>query len=106
MEKARNLCKENDVPFIMTSPLKDKFTVKELRAFLETNGVHIYCETDDIVYVNENYVCIYSITAGEKTINLGKERSVSELLAGSYQGTTDTITVEMQQYETRLFRLN
>ncbi len=106
MENARKLCKENDVPFIMTSALKDKFTVKELRAFLETSGVHIYCKTDDIVYVNENYVCIYSVTAGEKTISLGKERNVSELLGGTYQGKTDTVTVEMQQYETRLFRLD
>lgn len=106
MKNARRLCKQNDIPFIMTSALKEKFTVNELRAFLETNGVHIYCETDDIIYVNENYLCIYAVTGGEKTISLGKERNVDELPDGTYQGKTDTITVEMQQYETRLFRLS
>lgn len=106
MENARNLCRENNVPYIMTSTLKEKFTVNELRAFCETNGVHIYCETDDIIYVNENYICIYAVTEGEKTLDLGRERAVSELLAGNYQDNTDTITVEMQKGETKLFRLN
>ena len=105
MEKALNLCKENSVPYIMTSSIKEKFTVNELRAFCKTNGVHIYCETDDIIYVNENYICIYAVTAGRKTVDLGMERTVNELLSGNYQGNTDCITVEMQKGETRLFSL-
>ena len=105
MEKALGICKAEKVPYIMTSPLKDKFTVNELKAFCKANGVHIYCETEDIVYVNENYVCIYAVTAGEKTLDLGRERNVSELLGGTYCGKTDAFTVEMQKGETRLFRL-
>lgn len=105
MDNARALCEKNNVPYIMTSPLKEKFTVNELRAFCETNGVHVYCKTDDIVYVNENYLCVYAVTAGEKTIDLGKERNVSELLGGTYQNKTDTVTLDMQKGETRIFRL-
>ena len=105
MENARKLCKANNVPYIMTSNLKEKFTVNELRAFCKTNGVHIYCESEDIVYVNENYICIYAVTAGTKSLELGRERNVSELLAGNYQGNTTTVTVEMQKGETKLFRL-
>ena len=89
----------------MTSSLKEKFTVNELRAFCEANGVHIYCETDDIVYVNENYICIYAVTAGQKTLDLGRERNVKELLGGPYQGNADTVTLDMQKGETRIFRL-
>ena len=106
MENARNICKSNKVPYIMTSSLKDKFTINELRAFCQANGVHIYCETDDIVYVNENYISINAVTDGEKTLNLGKERNVQELLGGTYQGTADTVTITMQKGETRLFRLD
>lgn len=105
MDNARKLCKANNVPYIMTSNLKEKFTVNELRAFCKTNGVHIYCESEDIVYVNENYICIYAVTAGTKSLELGRERNVSELLAGNYQGNTATINVEMQKGETKLFRL-
>ena len=106
MENARNLCVTNDIPYIMTSALKEKFTVNELRAFCKTNGIHTYCETDDIIYVNNNYICIYAVTAGEKTLYLEKERKVSELLGGNYQNTTDSINVTMQKGETKLFRLN
>ncbi len=106
MEKALSICKENGIPYIMTSSLKEKFTVNELRAFCKTNGVHVYCETDDIIYVNRNYVCIYAVTAGEKTISLNSERNVSELLGGTYQTTADTFTLEMQKGETRIFRLD
>ncbi len=106
MENARNLCKMNDIPYIMTSPLKEKFTVTELRAFCKANGVHIYCETDDIIYVNENYICIYAVTDGEKTLDIGKKKNINELLGGNYQGTADSITIKMQKGETRLFRLD
>ncbi len=106
MENALSLCKANGVPYIMTSSLKEKFTVSELRAFCKTNGVHVYCETDDIIYVNENYICIYAVTEGEKTLSLGRERNVSELLGGTYQGAADTVTVKMQKGETKLFRLD
>ena len=106
MENARNLCEKNNVPYIMTSSLKEKFTVNELRAFCQVNGVHIYCKTDDIVYVNENYISIYAVTGGEKTLYLGSERAVNGLLGEPYQGNTDTVTVEMQKSETRLFRLD
>ena len=106
MENARNICEDNEIPYVATSALKKSFSVNELRAFCEANEVHIYCETDDIIYVNENYLCIYAVTEGEKTISLGKERKVNELLGGTYHSNTDTVTVEMQKGVTKLFRLN
>ncbi len=106
MENARYLCIINNIPYIMTSGLKEKFTVNELRAFCKANRVHIYCETDDIIYANENYICIYTVTAGKKTVNLGKKKIVSELLGGAYQCAADVFTVEMQKGETRLFRID
>ena len=36
----------------------------------------------------------------------GKERNISELLGGTYQGTVATFTIEMQKGETKLFRLD
>ena len=103
MKNALNLCITNNIPYIMTSSLKENFTVNELRAFCKTNRVHIYCVTDDIIYVNENYICIYAVTSGEKTLKLDKERYINEMLGGTYQGTADTFTFEMQKGQTRLF---
>ena len=106
MEKAINICKENNISYIITSDLKEKFTVNELRAFCKANGVHIYCESDDIIYVNNNYFSIYAVTGGEKSLVLSKERNITELLSGDYKSITDTVTVEMQKGETRIFRLD
>ncbi|MBQ3007125.1 MAG: hypothetical protein IJD78_06150 [Clostridia bacterium] len=91
-------CVSNNIPYIITSELKEKFTVGELRTFCKTNGIHIYCETDDIIYGNENYICICAVTSGKK-------RNVSELFDGTYRGATHG-TVELQRGETRLFRLD
>ena len=105
MENARKICMENSVPCLITSVPKEKFTVNELRTFCKTNGIHIYCETADIIYTNENYICICAVTSGEKTISLGKERNISELLGGTFQDHTQSFTLKMQKGETRLFRL-
>ena len=105
-ENARSLCKSDNIPNIVACEHKEKFTVNELRTFCETNGVHIYCETDDIVYVNENYICVYAVTAGRKTLDIGRERNIRELFGGTYQDTTDIFTVEMKKGETKLFRLD
>ncbi len=106
MGNALNICETNKLPYITTSAAKEKFTVSELRTFCEANGVHVYCETDDIIYVNENYICIYAVTGDEKIIRLSKKRMVRELLSGSYQSDTDTFAVKMQKGETKLFRLD
>lgn len=78
MKNARNLCKTDDVPYIMISVLKEKFTVNELRAFFKTSGVYIYCETDDIIYVNENYICIYVATSNSSNnLKVSRQATIS-----------------------------
>ena len=105
LKKALKICKESKIPYIMSTALKKNFTVKELRAFCETNGVRIYCETDDIVYINENFIAICATYGGEKTIKLGRKYDVCELLCDGNKFTSDTITVNMEKGEIKIFRL-
>ena len=105
LENAVSLCKENDVPYIMSTASKQSFTVNELRAFLKNSGVRIYCDTDDIVYINKNYAAIYAVSDGEKQIKLDREYNVSGLINADLSVKTDTITVQMKKGETKLFRL-
>ena len=105
MKKAVSLCKQNDVSYIMSTALKKNFTVKELRAFCEKSGVHIYCDTDDIVYVNENYAAIYACSDGEKKVSLGGKYKISGLINADGEYTSDTITVRMKKGEAKLFGL-
>ena len=105
LKNALSICKEKNIPYIIISALKREFSVKELRAFLAKNGVHVYCETDDIVYINENYLAIHAVNGGKKTIRFDKQYSVKPLIGTGDAVRGDTYTVTMNKGETRLFRL-
>lgn len=105
MENARSLCIKNNIPYIATSPEKGNFTTNDLKAFCKANGVHLYCETDDIIYVNENYIFIYAISDGEKQLKLTEKKNITQLLGGSYTGYSDTIATKMKKGDSILFSL-
>ena len=106
MTEALALCRQNGVRYLSTSRLKKDFTARELRAFCQTNGVHIYCRSDDIVYVNQHYIAVHSVTAGEKTLSLNGTYAYRALLGGSgMSGTGDTIRLNMNENETVLFQI-
>ena len=98
--------KKDGIKYISASKLKTEFSTAELRAFYESRGVHIYCRSDDIVYVNENYAVIHSVTAGEKKITLNGDYSYRELLTtNGTSGKGGVITVTMKENETLIFEL-
>lgn len=105
MKSAVSLCKEKDISYIMSTAAKEDFSVKELRAFCEKNGVRIYCETDDIVYINNNYVSVHAVTDGEKIIHLGSEKDITKIIPEEKESyVSDTIKITMHKGETVLFR--
>lgn len=105
LKNAVSICKEKNLPFIMSTALKKDFSVKELRSFCEANGVRIYCETDDIVYVNDNFAAIHAVTDGEKIISLDGEKTIRKIIPEEKETTvSDTIKIKMENGETVLFR--
>ncbi len=82
--------------------------VELLRNILKESGVHIYSEnSNDVVYVNANYVGLHSGIAEEKTIKLNGNYAVYDVINGEwYSMNTDTITFTHDAKETRLFRLS
>ncbi|MCQ2471227.1 MAG: hypothetical protein MJ147_04225 [Clostridia bacterium] len=104
MKTAISICKENKIPYIMSTAVKEKFSVKELRAFCESNGIKIYCESNDIVYVNDNFVAIHAVSDGEKIIYLDDEKEISQIIPQKKETViSDKITVKMSRGETILF---
>ena len=104
MKKAVSLCKENNIPCIMPTAEKPEFSVKELRTFCKANAVDVYCESDDIVYINDNYVSVHAARSGEKIIHLDGEKIIRRLIpAGKDTTVSDTIRVTMEKGETVLF---
>jgi|LSQX01.2.fsa_nt_gb beta-galactosidase len=84
-----------------------------LREFYDRNEVHIYCRSDDLIYVNHNYIGIYALSSGEKTMEIRKKKLVHAVLpdygsGGSYRTPVETtkIKINMEKDRCRLFRLN
>ena len=106
MSRAHEICRKNHIKYISTTKQKKNFSSSELRAFCAAQGVHIWCKSDDIVYVNDNYLAIHSTDAGEKTIYLNGVKSCRELLTqNGIQITADTIKISMKENETKLFEI-
>jgi len=51
-----------------------------LRNILKASGGHIYVDTNDVVYANNEFLCIYSPQGGKRTIHLPKQSLVINLL--------------------------
>ncbi len=82
--------------------------VELLRNILKKSGVHLYSEnSNDVVYVNDNYVGIHSGIGEQKTIKLNGRYAVYDVINGKwYSMNTDTITYTHARNETSLFRLS
>jgi hypothetical protein len=77
-----------------------------LRKIYKLSGVHLYIETNDVIYANHNYVAIHSSFASQKIIKLPEKRKVVELIDnGIKENLTDEISFYMEKYQTRLFRI-
>ena len=107
MKRALDLCKGGGVKYISVSGSKKEYSASELRAYCESRGVHIYCKTEDVFYINDNYFAIHSSEAGQKTICLDGEHSYRELLTDDpLTGKGDTVVIPMKANETKLFELS
>ena len=106
VRRAAALCEQNGVPFLAVSEAKPQFSAEELRAFCGAAGVHIYCESNDLLYVSKRYLALHAVRAGVKTVRLNGVHAYRELLAeNGRHGAAARLTFPMQAGETRLFAL-
>ncbi len=93
-------------PVLMADAEHQELTIPQLRAFYRECGVFDWCPTDDAVYVCENYIGIHAATGGEKTLRLPRRRKVTPVAPQGEAFECDEITLHLEQFETRLFRLD
>lgn len=98
-------CRRSKVPFLLNSSAHKSFTVAELRAFCRESGVHLYLGTDDVFYINENYVAIHASEAGGKTVAFRRETTLRTLLGTPETYTGKTVTIPMEKGETVLLEI-
>ncbi len=75
--------------------------VREIAKFA---GVHIYCESDDVLYTDGNTLTIHASTNGVKRISLPKKATVQELYTGEMLGDSlKEFSISMKKGETKTY---
>ncbi len=79
-------------------------TVNDLRQVAKHGGVHLYIDTEDVLYAGENYISIHAHTDGEKQVILKTKRLVIPLFSDEKPFLTDKIYIHMKKGETLMWR--
>jgi len=87
--------------YIQTPPAPSSI----LRELLRSAGVHIYMDSEDVLYANESFVAIHTAKEGAKSIRLPKEREVWDALEGKRIGKVKEWILNVPAYKTLLFLL-
>lgn len=78
-----------------------------LRSIATFAGCHIYCDTDEVVYANRQYVVFHASFTGKKTLRFPCKVSPYEVYEERMYGTdVDEITFDAYLGETKMFFLN
>ncbi len=77
--------------------------VRSIAAFA---GCHIFCDTDDVLYANPNFITFHAATGGEKVIRLPERADVFELYENKlYAKGEMEIRFSIKRGETKMFRV-
>ena len=78
-----------------------------MRAIARAAGVHIYLDTDDIVYANSRFLAVHATTEDTKCVSLsGKTAKVTDAYTNqTVASDTSEFKIKMRNGETRMFRL-
>jgi hypothetical protein len=74
-----------------------------LRELARQAGVHIYCDTDDVISGTSGFVSIHAASAGLKTLVLPEAATLRDLITDQTMPAAKSHTFEMKLGETRLF---
>ena len=106
-EKAAvELCKKLNIPYLHTSNEKPFYSVDELRDFLVSSGIHCYNSNGNVIYCGEGFLAVHSVNGGEVKITLPQRYKIKPLLGADIdECETDTLTLNMQKFDTAVFEL-
>lgn len=106
MENAIARCKQFNIDVLVADENSPDLTTGKLRRFYADANVHCWIDTDDVVYASRDLLVIHTATPGKKLIRLPETRSVTPLLPAGPTTSTNSVVLDLKQFETRIFRLN
>ncbi len=105
-QRAIELCKKQNIPCLVADMGHPIFKTAELRAFLIGAGVHVYIDNGDVIYAGNGFVGIHAASEGEKIVRLPQRCRVTPVFGSKFAAeATDSIPLQLTQYETALFAL-
>lgn len=96
--------KQSDRPYILSNCEHPVLTPEEISATCKKAGCHLYIAPGDVLHASTHWILLHAAASGEKTIRLPEKRQVRDVFTGE-EWHTDTLVLDMRQYETRLFWL-
>ena len=105
-KKLKEFCETHNIP-VLTATLSDMtdLDTDALRTRLVENGVHCYCDSGDIIYRGNGYLCIHSATAGKKTITLPHTAEITPINSNNPTFVSDKIEIDMKEFETLICKI-
>lgn len=86
---------------VLTEVAADK-----LREYCIQSGVHLYSDKENVVYANNQYICILAAEEGEHTLVMKKDCVLQSFLTGEIYRTQDKkLTLSLCKNESRLFKI-
>jgi hypothetical protein len=106
MANAIAYCQQQQLPMLIADANQPELSISMLRQFCRQHGLHCYCESDDVIYVNNCYIAIHANSAGTKQLLLDRPRHITPLLDNDECVQADHLDLTLQACATKLFHLD
>ena len=104
---AMELCEKMSIPYLSATPDHYELTSEEIKAFFKNNGIHIYNDENDVVYLGNGYIGLHSAVAGSKRLRLPEHYTVTAIFGTDFQQRyTDIIEFNLKENATALFSIS
>jgi hypothetical protein len=78
----------------------------KLQEYCKQANVHLYSDKENVVYANNQYICILAAEEGEHTLTMKDDCTLQSFLTGEIYRTQDRrLTLSLQKNESRLFKI-
>ena len=80
--RVKELAEQRNCPIIEITNDNYDISPSELRDFLQSAGVWVYCERDAVIYANSRFIFLHTAEDGEYTLNVKEAGELVDVLTG------------------------
>ena len=81
-KRVKKLAEQNNCAYIEITNDNYDITPSELRAFLQSAGIWVYCERDAVIYANDHFLFLHTVEDGEYTLNIKDAEKLVDVFTG------------------------